>query len=154
MPLCILCSREIGPAEMPVLLTNGRRVHLRCPVPLPVRSAAPTLTVSQRVQIVLRCFDHSVASCSHCHGAYRYHDLRSWFVSGRRVHFCPSCGAELEAALVQHHAECPQVTKRSEVHRSKRAVAWRRRARASPPSEGSARTLVRCSAASSAGSRT
>ena len=114
MAFCILCSLEIGPGDAPVLLTDGRRVHLRCPVPLPVRSAVPTpaLTVAQRVQIVLRCFDHHVASCSRCHSKYRYEDLRSWFASGRRFHFCPSCGADVEAALVQHHQECPQMTKR------------------------------------------
>ena len=111
MPICTLCAREITPAEMPVMLSNGRRVHLRCPVPLPDRSVTPALTISQRMEILLRCFDHPVASCSHCDRKYRYEDLRSWRVGGRRVHFCPACGADLEAALVQHFGACPRPRK-------------------------------------------
>ena len=63
------------------------------------------LTPGERAALVVRCVDHSVATCPHCGEVVTASRIGADLVLGRRD-FCPACRTDLTAELRQHLTTC------------------------------------------------
>ncbi|MBI2218122.1 MAG: hypothetical protein HYU51_12570 [Candidatus Rokubacteria bacterium] len=66
------------------------------------------LTETQRRVLYRRCFDHLVASCTHCERGYMLTELTSGLPE-HRAHTCRQCRADLTPSLLDHLYRCREI---------------------------------------------
>ena len=94
---CPECSQAIA-ANDTIVLARGRVVHFDCRRP-------HTLGPEERLLLFRYCWDHAVAECPPCVGAYRLTAL-AMDLFAHTEHLCPRCRADLTATVRAHLHTC------------------------------------------------